>query len=293
MKGSKTVTSIFSAALVGSILVTGCIVPNKDLISLKNDVEELKKETARIQLTAGIKPDSSKSRIDEMEREIEFLSRDLKKTRAASDAKLNAMRGEIQALGGRFEEVKHLTGKASDNNRSFLTAVDSRLTAIEGRIERSEKKLDELKLDLELIKKASVIADETSKEPEITSADLYKSGLDAIKKGKTREARDFFNRYLKLFPDGPLANNAQFWIGESFYDDGDFERSIIEYDDVIKKYPGGGKVPAALLKQGMAFEKIKDKKTAEALYKKLIKQFPDLDEAKKAKNLLSKKNKRK
>ena len=167
-------------------------------------------------------------------------------------------------------------------------ATDSRLTTIEKRINTIEQNLDKLILELELIKKASLQAKKIRKEPEVSSTDLYKSGLNSIKKGNTKEARGIFAAYLKAFPEGPLANNAQFWIGESFYDEGDYERSIIEYDDVIRKYPGGGKVPAALLKQSMAFEKIKDKKTAQALYKKLIKEFPDSDEAKAAKKLLSK-----
>lgn len=284
MKESKIRAFLFfaSAILFGSLFLSGCLIPNKDLISLKKDVEELKKETVRLQQTAGIKPDSGKSRLDEIEKEIEFLSRDFKKNKASSDANLNSMRGEIQALGGRFEEIRHLTERASEDNRSFLTTADSRLKALENRLESSEKKLDELILEFELIKKASLEAKEAEKKTEISSTDLYKSGLDAIKNGKTKEAREIFSRYLKNFPDGPLANNAQFWIGESFYDEGDYERSIIEYDDVIKKYPEGGKVAAAFLKQGMAFEKIKDPQTAKALYNKLIKQFPDSDEAKAA-----------
>ena len=291
LKGSKRKVLLISTLSIISTFFPGCIVPNKDLISLKKEVEELKRETERLQLTAGIKPDSSRNRLDEIEKEIEFISRNLKKSRASSDANMNSMRGEIQTIGGRFEEVKHLSEKSSENNRSFIMAADARLTSIENRLNIVEKKVDQGVLELELIKKASLEAKEIKKEDKVSSADLYKSGLKAIKDGKTKEARNIFASYLTDFPDGPLANNAQFWIGESFYDEGDYERSIIEYDDVIRKYPGGGKVPAALLKQGMAFEKIKDKKTAKVLYNKLIKEYPESDESKTAKKLLSIKKK--
>ena len=278
--------------LLFAVSLSGCIVPNKDLMNLKSDVESLKKETARLQLAAGIKPDTNKSRLDQIETEIEYLSRDLKKTKASSDASLNAMKGEVQAFGGRFEEVRHLTQRDSDKNRLFLSAADTRLNSLEERLTKAEKGIEELGTQLEVLKKNTLQAKEREKPEESSSSDLYKTGLDAIKKGNTKEAREIFTRYLKSFPDGPLANNAQFWIGESFYDEGDFERAIIEYDDVIKKYPEGGKVPAALLKQGMAFEKIKDLKTAQALYNKLIKDFPDSDESKLARKMTTKSKKK-
>jgi len=67
----------------------------------------------------------------------------------------------------------------------------------------------------------------------------------------------------------------------------------LEFDDVIKNYPQGGKVPAAMLKQGMAFDQLKETKTAQAIYNKLVKMYPKTDEAKTAGKKIKTKKKKK
>ena len=55
--------------------------------------------------------------------------------------------------------------------------------------------------------------------------------------------------------------------------------AILEYQKVIANYPKHSKAPAALLKQGLAFEKLKDIETAKLVYYKLGHDYPDSKEA--------------
>ena len=59
-----------------------------------------------------------------------------------------------------------------------------------------------------------------------------------------------------------------------------YEQAILAFQDVIKKYPKGNKVPGAYLKQAMAFLAIKDKTSSSLLLKKIIKNYPKSNEAK-------------
>ncbi|MEE9591314.1 MAG: tetratricopeptide repeat protein, partial [Thermodesulfobacteriota bacterium] len=79
---------------------------------------------------------------------------------------------------------------------------------------------------------------------------------------------------------------AQYWIGEIFYAKGDWERAILEFDDVIKKYPKGDKVPAALLKEGLSFSRLGAKKESRLLLTRVIKNYPKSNEADIAKKKL-------
>ncbi len=63
-------------------------------------------------------------------------------------------------------------------------------------------------------------------------------------------------------------------------------RQFLSYQEVIKNYPGKDKVVAAMLKQAMSFNAIKDIKSAKFVLKKLIEGFPKSEEAKKAKGML-------
>ena len=65
-----------------------------------------------------------------------------------------------------------------------------------------------------------------------------------------------------------------------------YKRQILSYQEVIKNYPGKEKVVAAMLKQAMAFNAIKDVKSAKYVLKKLIEGYPKSEEATKARVML-------
>ena len=83
-----------------------------------------------------------------------------------------------------------------------------------------------------------------------------------FKEGQYVKAREEFVKFLKQYPKTAYSDNAQFWIGETWYVEEKYERAIVEYEKVVKDYPSGDKVPYALLKQGMAFQKLGDKASA-------------------------------
>jgi len=93
-------------------------------------------------------------------------------------------------------------------------------------------------------------------------------------------------KFLKRFPTAKNADNAQFWIGETYYREKWYEKAILEYQKVIEKYPKGNKVPASLLKQGLAFYSIGDKANARLIMNELIAKYPHSREAKIARKKL-------
>ena len=89
--------------------------------------------------------------------------------------------------------------------------------------------------------------------------------------------------FTKKYPKSTLADNAQYWIGESYYGLREFDQAIIEFDAVRRRYPQGEKVPAALLKQGYAFAELGEKVNARLLLQEIMEKFPETPEAAEAK----------
>ncbi|MBI5599070.1 MAG: tol-pal system protein YbgF, partial [Deltaproteobacteria bacterium] len=109
---------------------------------------------------------------------------------------------------------------------------------------------------------------------------LYLEGLDLVRVNKDYEkGLQAFERFLSLYPDHELSDNAQYWIGEAYYATGDWEKAILEFNKVIKNYPKGDKVPAALLKQAFSFERLGAMKESGILLKKVIAEHPKSTEA--------------
>ena len=115
---------------------------------------------------------------------------------------------------------------------------------------------------------------------EVPGNALYEKTLASYHEGKYKEAIAGFEAFLKQYPSSELADNAQFWIGESYMSRKDYDKAIVAFQDVIEKYPDGNKVPNALLKQALAFYEIKDTISCRAILKRIVKKFPDSSEAK-------------
>jgi tol-pal system protein YbgF len=109
--------------------------------------------------------------------------------------------------------------------------------------------------------------------------ELYERALRSFREGKYEDSIDGFKAFVKTYPKSDRADNAYFWIGDSYMGLKQYEQAILAFQDVVKKYPKGNKVPSALLKQAQAFLEIKDKTSAEVLFRKVIKNHPGTSEA--------------
>jgi tol-pal system protein YbgF len=114
----------------------------------------------------------------------------------------------------------------------------------------------------------------------LTEEAAYQSAKQAYDKGDFNAAREGFQKFIKEFPKSKNVDNAQFWIGETYYREKWYEKAILEYQKVIEKYPKGNKVTAALLKQGFAFLNLGDKVNSRLILSELIKKYPKSNEAK-------------
>ena len=81
---------------------------------------------------------------------------------------------------------------------------------------------------------------------------LYRQSLNALHAGRNGLALAGFRKFLTRYPHHNYADNAQFWIGECYYDLDQFHASAREFRRVVERYPHGNKVPEAMLKLGLS-----------------------------------------
>ena len=80
--------------------------------------------------------------------------------------------------------------------------------------------------------------------------------------------------FVNLHPEHDLADNAIFWLGETFYARKNYQEAIQVYYDAYRKYPKGNKAPDVLLKLGMSLATIGEKESACSAYEELISTHP-------------------
>ncbi|MCS7200080.1 MAG: tetratricopeptide repeat protein [Caldimicrobium sp.] len=116
--------------------------------------------------------------------------------------------------------------------------------------------------------------------------DLYQKAFSHYEKGNLKEAKSTWEEYVQRFPKGKWIGQSYFYLGEIAMKEKDFETAILEYQKLIEM-PGANPLkPKAILRQAEAFLALKDKKAAEILLKKVIKNYPGTIEAKEAEKKL-------
>ncbi len=121
-----------------------------------------------------------------------------------------------------------------------------------------------------------------------SAGELYRNALNDYAKGHYELAINGFRSHIDLYPDSSLAPNARYWLGESYFSQKNYDQAIKEFALFAKQHPDNPKVASAMLKQGLAYLETGDKSRARTVLDNLLKQFPKSQEARSAKDRLSK-----
>ena len=116
----------------------------------------------------------------------------------------------------------------------------------------------------------------------ISADTLYQNALRDYTSGNYALSRQEFSDYIKNFPKNDLASNAQFYLGEIAYTQGDYKGAIAAYETVLQNYPQSFKLGASLLKKGMAELELGRRTSATRDLRGVIRRFPGSDEAHRA-----------
>jgi len=264
-----------SAILLLILCWTAGCATRGDLQILERDTLDARKRLVKLEKDMDL---VRKTTNEEIQNSLKGFRRDMESMRkGAADlqAAQDNIRVDMREISGKTDDLKVLLQKRADEKSFLKEETERRIAALEERLANLEKKLEELNV-------GGGKTGETTASPE----GLYQSGLSAYKAGDMRKAVAELTRFMERHPKHELVSNAQYWIGEAYYSERNYEQAVLAFQEVIKKYPKKEKAPAALLKQAMSFRGLGDAKSARYVLRKLQEDYPRSEEAKKAKELL-------
>ena len=103
----------------------------------------------------------------------------------------------------------------------------------------------------------------------------YQAAFALLKDGQYDSAIAAFGKFLTVYPNSPLAENAQYWLGEAYYVNKSYPEAQAAFQRVIEKYPQSRKRPDALLKIGFCQYEMKQWEPAKGTLSQVTKQFSD------------------
>ncbi len=140
-----------------------------------------------------------------------------------------------------------------------------------------------------------------SPAPAVTAASSeevrdYETAFALYRAGKYADAIDRFQAFLQTHPSSEFADNALFWMGESYFKLNDFEQAAVAFDRVVKRFPKGNKVPDALYRQGVSLQEIGTRTGQQSTYapaacsifKRIADEYPSSERVAEARRQLEK-----
>lgn len=232
-------------------------------------------------------------------------------------AAIEQLVASLKTINGRIDDQNATTRKSFADQKLAVDQFGSDLRVVRERIDENTVRITSLSQEVEALRLAipqfptaplvPAITDPSlpavptdvapptpappvALAPGMTPQRLYNTALADFTAGQWALCIDGFGTYLRNFSRTDLADDAQWYIGECYHQDGKFTEAIDAYNRVITNYPKGDRVPDAYYKRGIALSAMGQTDRASESFEALMKQFPDHDMARMAKQQIDRLN---
>jgi tol-pal system protein YbgF len=111
--------------------------------------------------------------------------------------------------------------------------------------------------------------------PPGSALDQYNFAFGLIKQADYPAAEAALRSFVQQHPNDTLAGNAQYWLGETYYQRERFSDAASAFAEGYKRYPKGTKAPDNLLKLGMSLARTNQRQNACTALAQLDHDFPN------------------
>ncbi|WP_254869919.1 tol-pal system protein YbgF [Thalassospira sp. HF15] len=108
-----------------------------------------------------------------------------------------------------------------------------------------------------------------------TPEEQYREAFGLLRKQDFEAAEQALGNFVSNHPNDPLAGNAQYWLGETYYVRGQYENAAIAFTEGFQTYPDSTKAPDNLLKLGMSLANLGKNEDACTAFGHLLDNFPN------------------
>ena len=229
------------------------------------DVDELLERLERIEKNIS---DIQKGKVEEFEKSLSsgYISR--------NESKLGDFETKIRANYGLLEEVDNKVQNLEEKLNLIDKDLKAKINSIQKIInEVKSKKKESFRDSLSINQKELILNDndmekkvelQKKSKKNLNESEIKKKYENAIKllwANKYEQAEKELTELKKLKPND-LMPNIQYWLGEVYYANKNFQQAIIEFGEGFSNYPDSIKGPDNLLKLGLSFSNLNKKNEA-------------------------------
>lgn len=260
-------------------------------------------------------PAAAQSRREmQMMADIRMLQEQTQQLQQQVVSAVDQLTATLKAINARIDDQAGTTRKSFADQKLAVDQFGSDLRVVRERIDENNVRITSLAQEVEALRLAipqfsqppaaptDPSAPATGTSPDATAAPpvalapgmspqrLYNTALADFTAGQWALCIDGFSTYLRSFARTDLGDDAQWYIGECYQQDGKFSEAVDAYNRVITSFPKGDRVPDAYYKRGIALSAIGQTDRARESFETLMKAYPDHDMARMAKQQIDRLN---
>ena len=215
---------------------------------------------------------------------------------ARIEVRLSQLEDALRTVTGRAEELEHAIAQFNTRLEKLVSDVDVRLRALEtspqqagstgamptakappapGQTAAGGRAPDAPPRPLGSLSKKELAAAPRLALPKRTPKEQYDQAISLmLNEQDFGAAEKALRSFIDAHPKDPLAGNAHYWLGETFYVRKNYQQAAFTFADGFQKFPRGRKAPDNLFKLGMSLAQLGKKKEACTAFRRLLANFP-------------------
>src|SRR5579885_2294099 len=278
---------LLSAALLGALhLSAGAArAQDRDLRPLLDRIDRLERDMNQLQrqVYRGVSPSGAPVPVTPAD----------SGTAVNTELRMDQLENQMRSITGSLEEVTYNIDQLKQRLDKLVSDVDLRLSQLEHPGDAAAKPSGEAVAAAapRAAEKPSSPPGEAQTAPSQQTAaanpatggplptgtpqEQYNYAFGLLRQADYPAAEQALRSFVQRYPNDPLAGNAQYWLGETYYVRKDYTNAAQSFAEGYKRYPKSGKAADNLLKLGMSLGNLGQKKEACLTFGQLGKDFPN------------------
>lgn len=251
----------------------------------------------------------TKSQLIQIQTQLQLMQDNMERMRTTFDERMGVMKDlltqqtdNVNKMGVAVQNLQKTLGQQTTDASSKVDQISGQVQALHDAVDELKARLAKVSNQLDDMQKAQqnipnqpLVGQPGAGSPGAAAAptappadQLYNDGLRDYNANKNDLATQEFTQYLQVYGNTDLAGNAQFYLGEIAYRQGNFNGAVQAYNKVLDQYPGGNKTAAAELKKAYALLELGQREAGIQELRSLISRYPKAPEALQARERLTK-----
>ena len=177
--------------------------------------------------------------------------------------------------------------QVNDSIEVHNQSIENRVTSLENKIDALKQELNQLEMMIQ--SQARDKSEQKLKSNNSENAkESFESSFELLRKGDYVSAEIALREYIKDFPMGSYTDDAKYWLAESLFSQDKYSEALDIFNEIIIEYPDSEKMMESILKSGFSYQELGDLSSAEAIFMRVIRDYPNSSASSLAKERLKK-----